>query len=122
APAAAPAAPAPAADTTSAGSGNGVPAAAAVADDDEDDDGGFDEPWVDSMLCTTCNDCTNLNPLLFAYNDNKQAFIKDPKAGTFAQLVTAAEACPARCIHPGKPLDADEPGLDELIERARPFN
>jgi len=24
-------------------------------------------------------------------------------------------------IHPGKPWDPDEPGLDELIERAKPF-
>jgi hypothetical protein len=34
----------------------------------------------------------------------------------------AAEKCPARCIHPGKPLNPDEPNLDELIERAKPFN
>ena len=63
-----------------------------------------------------------MNSLLFVYNENKQARIGDPKAGTYAQLVQAAEKCPSRCIHPGKPLDADEPGLDELIERARPFN
>ena len=56
------------------------------------------------------------------YNDDRQAIIADPKAGPYADLVEAAELCPARCIHPGKPLDASEPGLDDLIARAEPFN
>jgi len=43
-------------------------------------------------------------------------------AGTFADLVAAAEICPAKCIHPGKPLDPNEPGLEELMARAEPFN
>lgn len=79
------------------------------------------EPWIDSPLCTSCNDCTNLNPLLFVYNENKQAKIGDPDAGTYAQLVKAAEACPSRCIHPGLPRNEQEKGLDRLIERAQPF-
>lgn len=86
------------------------------------EDAGFDEPWVDSALCTSCNDCTNINSKLFVYNANKQAVIGDPAAGTFADLVAAAEKCPARCIHPGKPSNPDEPGLAELIARAKPFN
>jgi ferredoxin len=60
----------------------------------------FDEPYIDTPLCTTCNECTNLNPRLFEYNAEKQAFIADPSAGTLAELVKAAELCPARCIHP----------------------
>jgi len=82
----------------------------------------FDEPWIDTPLCTSCNDCTNLNPLLFLYNEDKQALLGDLNAGTYAQLVEAAELCPADCIHPGKPWNPDEPGLDELIERAVPYN
>lgn len=81
----------------------------------------LDDPWVDSALCTTCNDCTNLNPLLFVYNDNKQVIIGDPTKGTFAQLVTAAEKCPSRCIHTGKPKNPSEPGLEDLVKRAAPF-
>ncbi len=81
-----------------------------------------EEPWIDTPLCTSCNDCRNINPLLFVYDENKQARIGDPKAGTFAQLVQAAEKCPARCIHPGSPLDPSEPNLDELIARAAPFH
>jgi ferredoxin len=82
----------------------------------------FDEPYIDTPLCTTCNECTNLNPRLFEYNAEKQAFIADPSAGTLAELVKAAELCPARCIHPGKPRSGDETATPELIERAAAFN
>ena len=82
----------------------------------------FDEPWLDTVMCTTCDDCMGINKMMFVYNDDKQAIIKDVKAGPYADLVAAAEICPAKCIHPGKPLDANEPGLDDLIARAAPFN
>ena len=59
---------------------------------------------------------------MFAYNDDKQAYLVDPKAGTYEDLVRAAEICPAKCIHPGKPLNPNEPGLEELMARAAPFN
>ncbi len=91
-------------------------------EEEDEDEVSFDEPWIDSILCTSCNDCTNLNQLLFVYDENKQAYIGDAKAGTYAQLVEAAEICPAVCIHPGKPLNPDEPGLDELVKRAVAFN
>ncbi|MBM4063274.1 MAG: ferredoxin, partial [Planctomycetes bacterium] len=81
-----------------------------------------EEPWIETERCSTCNDCINLNPLMFAYNENKQAKLVNPKAGTYAQLVQAAEKCPARCIHPGKPLNPAEPNLEKLIARAAPFN
>jgi ferredoxin len=82
----------------------------------------FDEPWLDTAMCTTCDDCMGVNKMMFAYNENKQAYIRDPRAGPYADLVAAAEICPAKCIHPGKPLDPNEPGLEELIARAEPFN
>ncbi|MBT5745279.1 MAG: ferredoxin, partial [Gammaproteobacteria bacterium] len=73
-------------------------------------------------LCTTCNDCLAINPQMFVYNDDKQAYITDPNLGTYEQMVEAAEICPSRCIHPGMPLNKSEAGLEELIERATPFN
>ena len=82
----------------------------------------FDEPYIDAPLCTTCNECTNINPRIFQYNANKQAFIADATAGTFAELVKAAELCPARCIHPGKPQSGDSTATPELVERAAAFN
>jgi len=78
-------------------------------------------PYIDSFLCTTCNDCTNLNPQLFRYNANKQAEIADPAAGTYKQLVKAAEACPARCIHPGPPRKDDKTATPALMARAAKF-
>jgi hypothetical protein len=80
-----------------------------------------DEPYIETIRCSTCNECTQLNPRMFAYNENKQAYIADLKAGTYAQLVQAAESCQVSVIHPGKPWDPTEPGLAELIERAKPF-
>ena len=90
--------------------------------EDAEEEISFDEPWLDTAMCTTCDDCMGINKMMFVYNDDKQAIIKDPNAGTFAHLVAAAEICPAKCIHPGKPLDPNEAGLDELIARAEPFN
>ena len=80
-----------------------------------------DEPYIETVRCSTCNECTQLNPRMFAYNENKQAYIADLKAGSYKQLVEAAESCQVSIIHPGKPWDPGEPGLDELMERAKPF-
>jgi hypothetical protein len=80
-----------------------------------------DEACIETERCSTCNECTLLNDRMFAYNANKQAYIKDLKAGTYAQLVEAAESCQLGIIHPGKPLNPNEPGLDELLKRAEPF-
>ena len=99
-----------------------VVAATAPAGVVESDDDLAIEPSIDSMKCTTCNECTNLNSRLFAYNAEKQAYIKDPRAGTFAQLVQAAEKCPVSAIHPGTPINPKEKDLAKWIERAKPFN
>ncbi|HSM09367.1 MAG TPA: 2-oxoacid:acceptor oxidoreductase family protein [Gemmatimonadota bacterium] len=129
---------APGADVETIEPSAGVPAAApegpavAVAaepiaggesehEEDEDDDLAM-APYIESALCTSCDDCLNINKKMFAYNDNKQAYIKDAGAGTFAQLVKAAEKCPAAIIHPGTPVNPKEKDLEKWIERARPFN
>jgi hypothetical protein len=113
APAAAPA-PVPA-ETAAAAAAPEAPAAEAEPERNPD------EPYIETIRCSTCNECTQLNPRMFAYNENKQAYIADPKAGTYRQLVEAAESCQVSIIHPGKPWNPDEPGLEELIERAKPF-
>jgi len=95
--------------------------AAPASDEDEDDDMG-NEPYIDTIRCTSCDDCLKINPKVFVYDDEQQAYIGDARAGTFKQLVMAAEACPAECIHPGDPLNPKEKGLDKLIKRAEPFN
>lgn len=80
-----------------------------------------DEAWIETSRCPSCNECQTINDKMFAYNDNKQAFIKDIDAGTYRQLVEAAEACQVAIIHPGKPRNPGEPGLEELLQRAQPF-
>ncbi len=122
-PAAAPAAPAPAAvavapaATQPAAAPTAAPAAVAP-----EDDAAVIEPWIDSVRCTTCNECTGINKKMFAYNADKQAYIKDPGAGTFQQLVLAAERCPVSIIHPGTPLNPKEKDLPKWTARAAKFN
>jgi len=96
-----------------------APAAATTA---EEEDFAGNEPYIDTIRCTSCDDCLKVNPKMFVYNADQQAEIGDPRAGTFKQLVMAAEACPAECIHPGDPLNPNEKGLDKLIKRAEPYN
>ena len=80
-----------------------------------------DEAWIDTARCPSCNECQIINDKMFLYNENKQAYIGDLKAGTYKQMVEAAESCQVSIIHPGKPWNPNEPGLAELIERAQPF-
>jgi hypothetical protein len=80
-----------------------------------------DEAYIETARCSTCNECTQLNNKMFAYDGNKQAYIADINAGTYAQLVEAAESCQVAVIHPGKPKNPNEPGLEELLKRAAPF-
>jgi len=80
-----------------------------------------DDAYIETARCTTCNECTNINDKMFAYNENKQAHIANADAGTYAQLIEAAESCQVAIIHPGKPRNADEPGLEELMKRAEAF-
>ena len=81
-----------------------------------------DELYIETPRCTTCNECTEINNKMFVYDDNQQAYIADPDAGTYRQLVEATEACQVCIIHPGKPRNTNEPDLDALILRAEPFN
>ncbi|MDH5805787.1 MAG: ferredoxin, partial [Gemmatimonadota bacterium] len=97
-----------------------APATEAAAEE-EDDELGMD-PYIETARCTSCDECTNLNRKMFAYNDAKQAYIKDADAGTFRQLVQAAEKCPVAIIHPGTPRNPKEKDLDKWVKRAEAFS
>ena len=112
---AAAAAPAPAAAPTAEA------AAAPAAPEEKEAEKPSDEAYIETPRCASCNECILINDKMFAYDGNKQAYIKDVNAGTYAQLVEAAESCQVAVIHPGKPRNASEPGLDELIKRAEAF-
>ncbi|MEW6647842.1 MAG: 2-oxoacid:acceptor oxidoreductase family protein [Pseudomonadota bacterium] len=93
--------------------GNGAAHAAAPGD--------YEPVWIETPECTACDECMNINPKIFAYNDAKQAIVIDAKAGTFKDIVKAAEKCTAGCIHPGTPFNPNEAGLDKLIQRAAKY-
>jgi hypothetical protein len=113
-PEAAPAAPAAAASA--------APAAAAETAAAPVEERSADEAYIETPRCSTCNECTGINNKMFAYDGNKQAYIADVNAGTYAELVQAAESCQVAIIHPGKPRNPNEPGLEDLIKRAEAFN
>jgi hypothetical protein len=117
----------PGASGKSAASAEKPPAPAPTApvttgkDEESEAEKPTDEPYIETPRCTTCNECTQINDKMFSYNADKQAFIANPDAGTYRELVEAAESCQVSIIHPGKPRNPDEPGLEELTKRAEPF-
>ncbi|MGO9007955.1 MAG: ferredoxin [Beijerinckiaceae bacterium] len=108
---------------TQPGAAAGVPAAPAIAPTQIETtaEKPSDDPYIETSRCTSCNECTQINDKMFGYDANKQASIVNPDAGTYRQLVEAAESCQVSIIHPGKPRDPNEPGLEELLVRAEPF-
>ncbi len=112
-PAAVVAAPAPVAGT--------AVAEAAVAEAAVEPERSPDEAYIETARCSSCNECTQINDKMFAYNKDKQAYIADVNAGTYRQLVEAAESCQVSVIHPGKPRNPKEAGLEELLKRAELF-
>jgi pyruvate-ferredoxin/flavodoxin oxidoreductase len=103
---------------TSGGSGAAAQPAAAPAANAE----GYEAVWVDTPECTACDECININPKVFAYDETKKVVILNPKAGSYLDLVKAAEKCTAGVIHPGTPWNPGEPNLDKLKARAAKFN
>ena len=100
-------------------SANAAPAAASSTAASAD---GYEAVWVDTPECTACDECININPKVFGYNDAKKVVILNPKAGSYLDLVKAAEKCTAGVIHPGTPWNTSEANLDKLKVRAAKFN
>jgi hypothetical protein len=110
---------APASQPAPAAAAAAAPAPAAAPEPEEKRSP--DEAYIETARCTTCNECTQINDKMFAYNENKQAYIANPDAGSYAQLVEAAESCQVSIIHPGKPRNPAEPGIADLLKRAEAF-
>jgi pyruvate-ferredoxin/flavodoxin oxidoreductase len=83
--------------------------------------GAFEPVWIEKPECTSCDECVNLNPKIFAYDENKKAYVKDPRGGPFKDIVRAAEKCTGQCIHPGTPADPNEKDLDKWVKRAEKY-
>ncbi|MGB5571311.1 MAG: 2-oxoacid:acceptor oxidoreductase family protein [Sedimenticolaceae bacterium] len=81
----------------------------------------YEAVWVESPECTACDECTDLAPKVFKYNDQKQAVVIDPKGAPFKEIVKAAEKCTAGCLHPGTPWNASEKDVEKLMKRAEKY-
>jgi pyruvate-ferredoxin/flavodoxin oxidoreductase len=101
----------------------GVAGAGAVAPGEAGAAGGdYMAPWIDSDQCTACDEFTNLNSTIFAYDGNKKAYIKNPTGGPYKDIVKSAERCTARVIHPGLPGDRSAKDIDKWIKRGEKYN
>jgi len=96
-----------------ANGGNGAAVAGAPAD--------YEPVWIDTPECTTCDECTQINPNIFVYNADKMAEVANPTGGPYKDIVRAAEKCTAGCIHPGTPFNMGEKDVEKLIKRAEKF-
>jgi pyruvate-ferredoxin/flavodoxin oxidoreductase len=83
---------------------------------------GYVAPWIESALCTSCDECTRINSKIFAYDADKHAYVKDAKGGPYKDLVRAAEKCTAQVIHPGSPWNPAEKDAEKLAQRAAKYN
>jgi pyruvate-ferredoxin/flavodoxin oxidoreductase len=83
--------------------------------------GDYEPVWVETPECTACDECIEISPGIFAYNEEKKAVIVDPQGGKYKDIVKAAEKCTAGCIHPGSPWNASEKDLEKLVKRAAKF-
>lgn len=84
--------------------------------------GAYMAPWIDTAECTSCDECTRLNPAIFAYNEAGKAVIQNPQGGPYSDLVKAAEKCTAGVIHPGLPADRSAPDIEKWIRRGEKHN
>ena len=101
-------------DSAAGGTGaETAPAAALPAD--------YEPVWIDTPECTACDECTELNPRIFAYDEDGLAYVKDPRGGPYSDIVRAAEKCTAGVIHPGTPWDPNEKDLEKWIQRAAKY-
>ncbi|MET0048232.1 MAG: 2-oxoacid:acceptor oxidoreductase family protein [Sedimenticola sp.] len=98
---------------THGGNGSGGNGAAAPGD--------YEPVWIETPECTACDECIEIAPKVFQYNDDKMAVVVDPKGGTFKDIVKAAEKCTAGCLHPGTPWNANEKDLEKLLKRAEKY-
>ena len=84
--------------------------------------GEYMAPWIETEECTACDECIIINPQIFAYNDDKKAYIQSAEAGPYRDLVKSAEKCTAQVIHPGLPRDQSAKDIQKWIKRAQKFN
>ncbi len=81
----------------------------------------YEPVWIETPECTACDECTEIAPQTFVYNDDKQATVSNSRGGSYKNIVRAAEKCTAGCLHPGTPWNMTEKDIDKLIKRAEKY-
>jgi len=81
----------------------------------------YEPVWIETPECTACDECTEIAPGIFAYNEEGKAEVINPKGGSYKDIVRAAEKCTAGCLHPGTPWNPNEKEIDKLIQRAEKY-
>jgi pyruvate-ferredoxin/flavodoxin oxidoreductase len=84
--------------------------------------GNYMAPWLETEECSSCDECIKINSNIFAYNNDKKAYILNPDGGSYQDLVKAAEKCTARVIHPGLPANQQEKDIEKWIARGEKYN
>ena len=77
------------------------------------------EAYIDSARCTTCNECTNLNKKMFAYNADKQAYVKDAQRRHVPAAGDRGRALPGVDHPPGHAAQPEGEGSREVGRSAR---
>ncbi|EHQ52810.1 pyruvate flavodoxin/ferredoxin oxidoreductase domain-containing protein [Ectothiorhodospira sp. PHS-1] len=113
---AAPAAPAPAVSAAPVNGSNGNGHAA------QGNGLEYEPVWVETTECTACDECVQIAPGVFAYDDNRQAVVTNPQGAPYKDIVRAAEKCTVMAVHPGTPFNPNEPDAEKLMKRAMKFN
>lgn len=93
-----------------------------VPTEEQSSNGEYMAPWLETDECTSCDECIKINSKIFEYNADNKAFIKNPKAGPYQDLVKAAEKCTAGVIHPGLPADKLAKDMEKWIRRGEKYN
>ncbi len=100
----------------------GQPTTTEVSVEEKPSNGGYLAPWLETDECTSCDECIRINPNIFVYNEDNKAYIKNPKAGPYEDLVKAAEKCTAGVIHPGLPAERSAKDIEKWISRGEKYN
>ncbi|MCK7577450.1 MAG: ferredoxin [Chromatiales bacterium] len=45
----------------------------------------YEPAWIDTPECTTCDECILINPKIFAYDDQKHAYVANPRGGPYSR-------------------------------------
>ena len=81
----------------------------------------YEPVWVETPECTACDECTDLAPKTFQYNEQKQAIVINPQGSAYRDIVKAAEKCTAGCLHPGTPWNINDKDAEKLMQRAEKY-